>query len=170
MSRPKGRIHTPSSTKRACTASISTGSSSSTTPIAPRTRTSLTCLLSTIGDSPIRRSCSIRPISAFQSPEQSRSMLLAATAHARGLAIKVGPCMKVGFGPPSMTSTTASLVSVAAKLIIPPVIALPTHIMSGTTSACSTANIVPVRPKPVAISSTIRSSPSRSQISRIPRR
>ena len=41
--------------------------------------------------------------------------------------------------------------------------------MSGTTPSCSTANVVPVRPKPVATSSQTRSAPCRSQISRIRR-
>src|SRR4029453_11619017 len=39
--------------------------------------------------------------------------------------------------------------------------------MSGETRAASAANIVPVRPKPVAISSKTRTSPCRSATSRI---
>ena len=48
----------------------------------------------------------------------------------------------------------------------PPPRALPRHMMSGTTSQCSTANILPVRPMPVWTSSAIRSTPKRLQVSR----
>jgi hypothetical protein len=54
---------------------------------------------------------------------------------------------------------TRSVHRVAARVIMPPVSALPTHMMSGVTPAHSAANIGPVRPNPVAISSKINSTP-----------
>ena len=46
----------------------------------------------------------------------------------------------------------------------------PTHMRSGVTPSCSQANIVPVRPKPVATSSQIRSTPNSSHSARTARR
>ena len=57
--------------------------------------------------------------------------------------------------PLEMVVATWLVVKVAAKLIVPPVIAFPKHIISGSTRACSQANSRPLRPKPVAISSAI---------------
>ena len=70
--------------------------------------------------------------------------------------MKVGPCIST---PPSaeIPSAIRALVNVAAKLRYPPVIALPRHMMSGSTPACSHANMRPVRPNPVAISSSTSS-------------
>jgi hypothetical protein len=48
---------------------------------------------------------------------------------------------------------------VAASGSVPPVSALPRQTMSGTMLACSMANIVPVRAKPVKISSRMRMAP-----------
>ena len=48
---------------------------------------------------------------------------------------------------------------IAAKGSVPPVKALPRQTMSGTMLACSIANIVPVRAKPVKISSRISRAP-----------
>ena len=48
----------------------------------------------------------------------------------------------------------------------PALAALPKTIMSGTTSQCSMANAFPVRPKPVMISSAMKSTPYLSQVSR----
>ena len=42
------------------------------------------------------------------------------------------------------------------RVIYPPVIPFDKHIISGVILACSKPNIVPVRPKPTAISSAIR--------------
>ena len=42
------------------------------------------------------------------------------------------------------------------KVIYPPVMPLDKHMISGVIFACSNPNIVPVRPKPTAISSAIR--------------
>ena len=53
--------------------------------------------------------------------------------------------------------TRASVATAAAIPIVPPVSALPRQTTSGTMPACSTANIVPVRPNPVASSSQISS-------------
>lgn len=57
--------------------------------------------------------------------------------------MKVGPCMS-GTGlaaptPPETPSATSSVASVTPMVIYPPVSALPTHMMSGDTSACSQA-------------------------------
>ena len=70
--------------------------------------------------------------------------------------MKVGPCIKSPGTPSEIASATASVASVAAKLTYPPVRALPRHIMSGSTPAYSQANIFPLRPNPVAISSSIK--------------
>ncbi len=49
---------------------------------------------------------------------------------------------------------------------MPPLSAFDSVMMSGVTPACSQANIVPVRPKPVKISSKISNAPQRSAIPR----
>ncbi|CPL00054.1 adenosylmethionine-8-amino-7-oxononanoate aminotransferase [Bordetella pertussis] len=59
-----------------------------------------------------------------------------------------------------------ALATVAASGSVPPVSALDRVTMSGRTPACSKANIVPVRPKPVKISSKINRMPYRSASSR----
>ena len=51
----------------------------------------------------------------------------------------------------SITSPRA----IQAAMGMPPAIALPTHMMSGSTPQWSTANHAPVRPNPVISSSTI---------------
>ena len=56
--------------------------------------------------------------------------------------------------------------TVAASGSVPPVSAFDSVTMSGTTPALSQANIVPVRPKPVKISSKISSRPKRSASAR----
>ena len=56
-----------------------------------------------------------------------------------------------------------AVAATAEKVIMPPVMALPMQRMSGVIPAHSQANIRPVRPKPVAISSAMRSMPSSSQ-------
>ena len=83
--------------------------------------------------------------------------------------MNVGPCIS---GAPSAETPTAtrSVASVAAKLMCPPVSALPRQRMSGATAACSQANIRPLRPKPVAISSKISSTSKRSHNARAWRR
>ena len=80
------------------------------------------------------------------------------------------PCMS-GTGdadaaPPETPSATAVVASVAPRVRYPPVSALPTHIMSGTTPACSQAKSSPVRPKPVAISSRMSNVPGMQKINR----
>ena len=62
-----------------------------------------------------------------------------------------------------MQSATSLVVSTADKVMYPPVNALPMHMMSGSTPACSQAKSFPVRPNPVAISSKINSTPYRWQ-------
>ena len=89
-----------------------------------------------------------------------------AAAQASGLAIKVGPCMRQPASPPDTTCATSLVHSIAARLKYPPVKALPTHMMSGLTPARSAANNVPVRPKPVAISSRTSRAPCSSHTSR----
>ena len=97
-------------------------------------------------------------------------MLAQAIAQASGLPMNVGPCISAPAGVAHTASATADVHSTAARLTYPPVSALPTHITSGTTPACSAANIVPVRPKPVAISSRTSSTPCSSQSVRSTRR
>ena len=59
------------------------------------------------------------------------------------MAIKVGPCMRgtglVAPTPPETPSATSSVARVTPMVRYPPVSALPTHMMSGDTSACSQA-------------------------------
>jgi hypothetical protein len=56
---------------------------------------------------------------------------------------------------------------VTASGTAPPVSPFDRHRMSGTTSACSQASSVPVRPQPVITSSAMNSTPCRAQIARI---
>ncbi len=72
--------------------------------------------------------------------------------------MKVGPCMSACAGSSDQNaSNTFLLATVAASGSVPPVSALPSVMMSGTTPALWNANSAPVRPKPVKISSKIRS-------------
>ena len=59
--------------------------------------------------------------------------------------------------PSEIPRATSAVHSAAAIDRYPPVSALPTHMTSGATPACSAANSVPVRPNPVAISSNTSS-------------
>ena len=91
-----------------------------------------------------------------------------AAVQASGLAMKVGPCIRAKAGSSDQkASNTERLATVAASAMVPPVSALDRHTMSGTTPACSQANIVPVRPKPVNTSSAISGSPWRRAASAI---
>ena len=86
-----------------------------------------------------------------------------AAAQASGLPMKVGPCISAcsGFSEPN-ASNTCRRATAADSAMVPPVSALDRVTMSGTIPAASQANIVPVRPNPVKISSRISSSPCRS--------
>ena len=67
-------------------------------------------------------------------------------------------------------SSTLQILGVEMKAergITPPPIALPRHMMSGTTSQWSTPKSFPVRPRPVCTSSAIRSAPYSSQALRM---
>ena len=147
---------------------MSTGSSISTTPMAPSTRTSATPGSARSGSSPARSPASMRGTSARHRPSAMMSRFSEAMAHASGLAMKVGPCIRPPPSPAEIAAATSRVVSVAASDRNPPVNALPTHRTSGVTAAAAVANRSPVRPKPVAISSAMSSSPCRSQISRSP--
>ena len=70
--------------------------------------------------------------------------------------MNVGPCIKSPESPDDIPLLISLVVKVAAILIYPPVRAFPMHIMSGEIPAFSHANMDPVRPKPVAISSRIK--------------
>ncbi len=73
--------------------------------------------------------------------------------------MKVGPCIRACLGSSDQkASNTFRRATVAASGSVPPVSAFDSVMMSGTTPAASQANIVPVRPKPVKISSKISSS------------
>ena len=82
-----------------------------------------------------------------------------ATAQASALAINVGPCINT-LPPAQMPRATLPVQAVAASVSTPPVSALPQHRISGLMPAHSAANILPVRPKPVAISSNISRAPA----------
>ena len=147
-------------------AATSTGASSWTTPIAPRTRTSTTPGSSRAGARPSVSPASMRATSACHDPSASSSVLASATAHASGLAMNVGPCISAPPSPPEIVAATSLVQRVAANGRYPPLSALPTHITSAVTPAWSLANSAPVRPNPVAISSRINSSSWRSHSSR----
>ena len=66
---------------------------------------------------------------------------------------------------PGRRRTPRSVASVADSGRYPPVRPLARQRMSGSTPSCSQANIFPVRPKPVATSSTISSTPWRRAMS-----
>ncbi len=80
--------------------------------------------------------------------------------------MNVGPCINAPGSPELMVRASADVHRVAASVTYPPVSALPTHMMSGVTPTWSAANKAPVRPKPVAISSKISSTPCRSHAAR----
>ena len=67
--------------------------------------------------------------------------------------------MRQPASPPETTSATWAVQSIAAIVRYPPVNALPTHMMSGTTPAVTAPHNSPVRPNPVAISSRISRTP-----------
>lgn len=87
--------------------------------------------------------------------ERRRETDVQATAQAKGLPMKVGPCMNTPGFPQEIVWATSCVVKVAAIVMYPP--ALPMHMMSGVTPACSCMNSFPVRPNPVAISSKMSS-------------
>ena len=91
-----------------------------------------------------------------QPDSSSRRTEAQATAHASGFPINVGPCIKAPGVWLEIVSAIRLLVNTAESVIYPPVSALPIHIISGSTPACSQAKSLPVRPNPVAISSKIR--------------
>lgn len=93
---------------------MSTSWSSWTTPIAPRTRTSTTPVMSAAGASPERRPAPIRATSASQSCPSNRSTEAVATEAASGLPMNVGPCASTGTSPLEMPSATRVVHSVAA--------------------------------------------------------
>ena len=91
--RPNGRTQTPRWTNSRGTTRMSTGRSSSTTPTAPSTRTSLTPGRLRHGSSSCCI-CASRLLTARCQWQDSNSRILArATAQASGLAMNVGPCM-----------------------------------------------------------------------------
>ena len=86
-------------------------------------------------------------------------------AQASGLPPNVEPCWP-GWNTPRISAEDTT----AETGTMPPPSALPSRYMSGTTSSCSQANVVPVRPSPDWISSAIISAPRAEQISRTPAR
>ena len=99
------------------------------------------------------------PVAAAWPGRSSSSVTLTAAmpaAQASGLPPKVDEWMN-GFG--SSTFQISGVDMNADSGITPPPSALPRQRMSGTTSQCSTANILPVRPMPVCTSSAISSTP-----------
>src|SRR6266516_5924096 len=134
----------------------------STPAHSPLPRTSRTAR---VGNS-ASRSCMWAPSLAersWYSPVASMAMTSRATAHASGLPPKVEPCW-----PGRNTPSTSAVDTTAEMGTMPPPSALPSTYMSGTTSSCSHANVVPVRPRPDWISSAIISAPWAEQRSRTP--
>lgn len=126
------------------------------TPIAPSIRTSATSGNPRAGASSSFSWVSIRFTFSCQPDSSNRRTEAQATAHASGLPINVGPCIKAPGAWLEMVSAIRLLVNTAESVIYPPVSALPMHMISGSTPACSHAKSLPVRPNPVAISSKIR--------------
>jgi hypothetical protein len=127
--------------------------------MAPRTRTSATPGSAAQGASPRRRPASMRGDLARQSRDSSRSMLALAMAQASGLPMKVGPCMKA---PGSAAGDGRGDLGGGQRRGAGQIAAgqrLADVMMSGAMSACSQANSRPVRPKPVAISSSDQQQP-----------
>ena len=139
---------------------MSTGSRISTTPIAPNTRTSATVSSRAAGLNSSFNWLSIAFMRSCQGELSRRRRLASATEQASGLPINVGPCIKHPATPLQIWSAMLLWVQVADRVIYPPVRALPIHIISGTTPACSAAKNLPVLPKPVAISSKITNIPA----------
>ena len=82
-----------------------------------------------------------------------------AAAQASALAMNVGPCGSAALGSSDQNaSKTLSRAIVTASGKVPPVKAFESVMMSGKTPAASQANRLPVRPKPVKISSKIKMS------------
>ena len=110
------------------------------------------------GARPSASAAEIRLTCSSRGSRSNRSSEALAAAQASALAMKVGPCISACLGSSDQNaSNTLRRAIVAASGSVPPVSAFPTVMMSGTTPACSQANIVPVRPKPVKISSKISS-------------
>ena len=113
---------------------------------------------------------SISRIRSCHGDSSNSFMEAVAMAQARGFPMNVGPCIITPDWDEELMSATFAEAATVAKVIYPPVMALPISMMSGCTSACSQANNLPVRPKPVAISSKIRSTPQLSHSLRSSRR
>ena len=101
--------------------------------------------------------------SASQSRESSSCTEARETAAASGLPMNVGPCISAPDSAALTPAATAGVHSTAAMVRYPPVSALPRHMMSGVMPAWSQPKRRPDRPKPVAISSAISSTPCSSQ-------
>ena len=127
------------------------------TPIAPSILTSETWGSVAAGLNSRFNWASMAATFSFQPEERRRETDAQATAQAKGLPMKVGPCMNTPGFPLEIVWATSCVVKVAAIVMYPPVRALPMHMMSGVTPACSQANSFPVRPNPVAISSKMSS-------------
>src|SRR5665213_3659783 len=135
--------------------------------MAPLTRTSLTPGRARQVSNSRASWRSIAATCSRRGSRSNRSSEALAAAQASGLPMKVGPCINAADGSSARKApNTLRLATVAASASVPPVSALDNVTMSGTTPASSMANIRPVRPKPVKISSKISSSPWRSARSR----
>ncbi len=86
------------------------------TPMAPSTRTSRTPGRSRAGASPSCRPRSTRATPPRQSPPVSRPTLAAATAHASGLPMNVGPWASTGTSPSEMPRATSGVHRAAASV------------------------------------------------------
>ena len=140
-----------------------TGRSICTTPTAPFTRTSARLALPAASPVPLSTAPQSPPLAAAAARSRTDRAKHSPPHNPAGYAMYVGPCISAASGSSDKKpSYTRSLATVAASGIVPPVNAFDRQIMSGTTPACSHANIVPVRPNPVKISSKISSKPCRS--------
>src|SRR4029079_13717417 len=145
---PNGRTKTPSSTKRARKPSRSSMRSSSTTPIAPFTRTSLTAGRSLQDARPRSSALAMAATCCRRGSDSNRSSEALAAAQASGFALKVGPCISACMGSSDQNlSKTRAHATVAASGSVPPVNAFESVTISGTTSAASHANRGPVAPE-----------------------
>jgi len=111
-----GRSQTPRSRAAGVAIARSTARSHSMTPIAPQTRTSATPGNARAGSSPVLSPALIWATAERQSWPISNYTAATETAQARGLAMKVGPCMSAPASPELMVCATSVVHNVAARL------------------------------------------------------
>jgi hypothetical protein len=145
--------------KKSLQRAMSTGSLTSITPMAPKIADINHCR-QVAGRSQLFVNCRemrlhpLLPRTFQQQPDRGAGHMTG-----KGIAHEGRAVHEHARGALEMAVATSVVARVAASVMVPPVMALPTQRISGATPACSAANNLPVRPKPVAISSKIKSTP-----------